>query len=52
MSFELFEAPNAEAVRDYLYKGGQAHYLEFNFHLVTPIEDLIKRMDEFPTTVH
>ena len=49
MSFQLFEAPTAEAVRDYLYRGGQAHYVELNFHLVTPIEELLQRMDEMPT---
>ena len=48
-SFQLFETPNAEAVRDYLYRGGYAHFLELDFHLVTPIADLLKRMDEFPT---
>ncbi len=49
MSFQLFEAPTAEAVRDYLYRGGFAHFLELNIHLVTPIRELLQRMDEFPT---
>ena len=49
MSFQLFEAPSAEAVRDYLYRGGFAHFLELNLHLVTPVEELLNRIDEFPT---
>ena len=51
-SFQLFEAPNAEAVRDFLYQGGQAHYVELDFHLVTPIEELIHRMGDFPPTIY
>ena len=49
MSFQHFEAPNAEAVRDFLYRGGQAHYLNLNIHLVTPIEELVQSMGEVPT---
>jgi hypothetical protein len=48
-AFMLFEASNAEAVRDYLLLGGYTHYLNMNLHLVTPIADLLKRADEFPT---
>ena len=48
-SIQLFEAPTAESVRDFLYMGGQAHFLELNIHLVTPIEELLTRMDEMPT---
>ena len=51
-SFQLFEAPNAEAVRDYLYRSGQAHFLDLDFHLVTPIEELLGRMGEFPPAIH
>ena len=48
-AFMLFEASNAEAVRDYLTQGGCVHYLNMDFHLVTPIAELLKRADEFPT---
>ena len=51
-SFELFEAPNAESVRDFLYQSGQAHFLELDFHLVTPIEELLGQMDRLPPTIH
>jgi hypothetical protein len=47
--FVLFEASNAEAVRDYLMQAGYTHYLNLNFHLVTPVAELLKRADEFPT---
>ena len=29
--------------------GQRSHYLELNIHLITPIEELIGRVDEFPT---
>ena len=48
-SFQLFEAPTAEAVRDFLYQSGQAHFLELDFHLVTPIEELLGMMEQLPT---
>ena len=48
-SFQLFEAPNAEAVRDYRYRSGQAHFLELDFHLITPISELLSHMDQMPT---
>ena len=51
-SFQLFEAPNAEAVRDFLYQSGQAHFLELDFHLVTPIEELLGKMDQLLPTMH
>jgi hypothetical protein len=45
----LFEAPNAEAVRDLLVRGGFMHFVDMEFHLVTPIEELAKNIDKFPT---
>ena len=48
-SFALYEAANAEAVRDFLYRAGFAHFLELNFHLVTPIDELMHHVDEMPT---
>jgi hypothetical protein len=44
----LFEAPNAEAVRDFPVVAGFTHFLDFEFHLVTPIDDILKHADETP----
>ncbi len=48
-AFILFEAPNAEAVRDYLVQGGYVHFSRLSFHLVTPIAKLLKQVDDMPT---
>ena len=48
-AFILFEAPNAEAVRDYLMQGGYTHFSNFSFHLVTPIAELLKQAEQIPT---
>ncbi len=48
-AFILFEAANAEAVRDYPMQGGNAHFSNLDFHLVTPIEELLKQSERFPT---
>ena len=48
-AFMLFEAPNAEAVRDVLVFGGFGYFLELEFHLVTPTSELLKHADEMPT---
>ena len=48
-AFIWFEAPTAEAVRDLLAEAGFLHYAELNFHLVTPLDDLMKQADRFPT---
>ena len=48
-AFMLFEAPNAEAVRDFLVVAGFTHFLDFEFHLVTPIAEILKHADEMPT---
>jgi hypothetical protein len=48
-AFLLFEASSAEAVRDYLLQGGYTHFVNMDFHLVTPVAELLKRADEFPT---
>ncbi len=49
MAFMLFEAPTAEAVRDLVTMAGFVYFLDFNFHLVTPIADIMKHVDEMPT---
>ena len=48
-AFMLFEAPSAEAVRDVLVFGGMTHFLDVEFHLVTPVSELLKHADEMPT---
>jgi hypothetical protein len=48
-AFILFEAPSAEAVRDYLAMGGYVHFSRLSFYLVTPIAELLKQLDKFPT---
>jgi hypothetical protein len=48
-AFMLFEAPNAEAVRDLLILGGFAHFLDIDFHLVTPVNELLAHADDIPT---
>jgi hypothetical protein len=48
-AFILFEAKSAEAVRDYLVQGGYSHFSRLEFHLVTPISELLKHADEMPT---
>jgi hypothetical protein len=48
-AFILFEAPSAEAVRDYLVQGGYLHFSRLSFHLVTPIADLLRQVDSMPT---
>lgn len=49
MCFMLFEAPNAEIVRDIIMTAGFGYFMEMNIHLVTPIEELLKSMDAMPT---
>jgi hypothetical protein len=48
-AFMLMEVPSAEAARDYLVRAGFMHFTEMEFHLVTPIEELMQRVDEIPT---
>ena len=48
-AFILFEAPNAESVRDLLVQTGMMHFLEIDFHLVTPLQALFDNMDDMPT---
>jgi hypothetical protein len=48
-AFILFEAPSAEAVRDYLAEAGYGHFSRLSFHMVTPIEELLKQADKMPT---
>ena len=48
-SFMLFEAPTAEDVRDIVLLAGFGYFLDFSFHLVTPISTLLKHVEDMPT---
>ncbi|MDE1861260.1 MAG: hypothetical protein KGH72_06120 [Candidatus Micrarchaeota archaeon] len=48
-AFMLFEAKTAEAVRDYLVQAGYTHYLRTEFHMVTPIAELLAQAKDMPT---
>jgi hypothetical protein len=48
-AFLLLDAPTAEAARDFLVLAGYTHYTENEFHLVTPIEEMLKQVDQIPT---
>ena len=48
-AFTLFEAKNAEAVRDYLTMAGYAHYTSMDFFLVSHLADIFKHIDDMPT---
>jgi hypothetical protein len=48
-AFMLFEAPTAEAVRDLVTMAGFLYFLDFDFHLVTPISEVLKLADKMPT---
>lgn len=45
----IFEAPSAEAVRDLVYEGGFVQFTDMEFFLVTPIPELVAKVDQFPT---
>jgi hypothetical protein len=45
----VLEAPTAEAARDFLVRGGFMHFTDMEFHLVTPVEELLRHADQFPT---
>lgn len=44
----LCEGPSAEAVRDMLFTGGWITFTNMELYLVTPLEELLKRANEFP----
>ena len=45
----LLDAPNAEAVRDFLVQGGFFHFLDNELDLITPVAELMKDVDKIPT---
>lgn len=48
-AFMLFEAPNAETVRDIFVEAGFIYFLNAEIHLVNPIKELLKAAEKFPT---
>lgn len=45
----VFEAPSAEAVRDFLVRGGYMYIWEMELYLVTTTEEIMKLTADFPT---
>ncbi|HWB67343.1 MAG TPA: hypothetical protein VG708_11015 [Mycobacteriales bacterium] len=45
----VFDAPSAEAVRDLVFEVGLMQFTEMEFFMVTPLSELVARVDEFPT---
>ena len=45
----LLEARTAESVRDFLVEAGLFHFLDSEFYLTTPINDLLKMAQNIPT---
>jgi len=45
----IFDAPSAESVRDLVYEGGFMQFTEMELFLITPIPELVQRIDQFPT---
>ena len=45
----MVEADNPESVRDMLMEGGFMHWCDLRIYPVTPIEDIMKHVDNFPT---
>lgn len=45
----LLEAPNAEAIRDFLMQAGFFHILDMELYLVTPLSEFVKDVDKIPT---
>ena len=48
-TFQLWEAPSAETVRDIMLQAGFFYFLNIELYLVTPVPDLLKEVDKFPT---
>ena len=44
----LAEAPNAEALRDFIYDVGLNQFNNLDFYLVTPIPELVAKSAEWP----
>jgi hypothetical protein len=49
LSVMMVEANNPESVRDLLMEGGFMHWCDLRIYPVTPIEDIMKQIDNFPS---
>lgn len=49
LSVMMVEADNPESVRDMLMEGGFMHWCDLRIYPVTPIEDIMKHIDNFPS---
>ncbi len=43
------EAPTAETARDFLLDAGFVHFTQMDFYLVTPVQELLKKVEKIPT---
>ena len=48
LSIMMVEADNPESVRDLLMEGGFMHWCDIRIYPVTPVEELMKNLDDFP----
>ena len=48
LSVMMVEADNPESVRDMLMEGGFMHWCDLRIYPVTPIDDIMKNLDNFP----
>ncbi len=45
----VLEAPSAEAVRDFIIRGGFLHFLDNDLYLATPVAEIMKHAEDIPT---
>ena len=45
----VFEAPSAEAVRDFLYDGGFQRWNDFDFHMASTLDWITEKVEPQPT---
>jgi hypothetical protein len=45
----VFEAPTAEAVRDFVYDAGLSRWNDFEFHMASSMEEVTAWVDHLPT---
>jgi hypothetical protein len=48
LAIMMVEADNPESVRDLLMEGGFMHWCDLRIYPVTPVEEIIKNLDNFP----
>jgi hypothetical protein len=45
----IFDAPDAESVRDLMFEGGFVQFTDMEFFLVTPLPELVAKVGDYPT---